>query len=106
MNFSSTHGEDYELITKTDAKAEFLLKDCDFDFREPPLKFILKKNPHHQKWGEMKLFLKFQVKERAMVVHEDEEKLEEKKEMKVLNLHKTRQKNYQKKIDSIVICCK
>jgi len=33
-----------------------------------------------------------------MVVHEDQEKLEEKKELKVLNLHKTRQKNYEKKI--------
>lgn len=46
----------------------------------------------------MKLYLRYQCAERAMVVHEDEEKLEEKKELKVLNLHKIRQKNYEKKI--------
>jgi hypothetical protein len=33
-----------------------------------------------------------------MLVHEDEEKLEEKKELKVVNLHRTRQKKYEKKI--------
>ena len=48
----------------------------------------------------MKLYLKSQVKERAIMVHEDIEKLEEKKEIKVLNLHKTRQKNYEKKVNS------
>ena len=40
---------------------QFLLKDCDFDRREPPLKCIVKKNPHHSNWGEMKLYLKNQV---------------------------------------------
>ena len=48
----------------------------------------------------MKLYLKSQVKDRAIMVHEDIEKLEEKKEIKVLNLHKTRQKNYEKKVNS------
>lgn len=85
------------MIARTDAKAEFLLKDCDFDFREPPLKFILRKNPH-KRYGEMKLYLRCQCQERAIVVHEDEEKLEEKKEIKVHNLHQRRQKNYEKKI--------
>lgn len=86
------------MITRTEAKAEYLLKDCDFDAREPPLKFIEKRNPHRNKYGNMKLYLKFQCEERAMVVHEDHEKLEEKKEIKILNLHKTRQKNYEKKL--------
>ena len=31
------------LITKTTAREEFLLKDCDFDKREPPLRFISRK---------------------------------------------------------------
>ncbi len=35
-----------------------------------------------------------------MLVHEDAEKLEEKRELKLLNLHKTRQKNYEKKLGS------
>jgi DNA repair protein len=95
---SIAHPNDYDLMTRTDAKAEFLLKDCDFDFREPPLKFVLKKNPHNNRWGDMKLYLKFQCRDRAMIVHESEENLEDKREMRVVNLHKTRQKTYEKKI--------
>ncbi|CAH1253941.1 XPA [Branchiostoma lanceolatum] len=54
--------EKHKLITKTEAKQEFLLKDCDFDQRDPPLKCIIRKNPHNQRWGDMKLFLFYQVK--------------------------------------------
>ena len=57
----------HELITKTDSKNEFLLQDTHFE-REPPLKFISRKNPHHQSWGEMKLFLRVQVEKRALEV--------------------------------------
>lgn len=39
---------------------EFLLKDVDLDKREPPLKYQVKKNPHHSR-GEMKLYLLSQV---------------------------------------------
>lgn len=92
--------EEYDLITKTDAKEQYLLKDCDFDFREPVLKFITKKNPHKNRYGEMKLYLKCQIIERAMVVHESLDKLDEKKEQKMFNLHKTRQKTYEKKLKS------
>lgn len=53
--------EIHKLITKTEAMNEYLLKDCDIDKREPPLKFIRKKNPHNVRWGEMKLFLQVQV---------------------------------------------
>jgi DNA-repair protein complementing XP-A cells len=95
---SAEHPDDYELITRTDAKKEFLLKDCDFDFREPMLKYIVKKNPHNKRWGEMKLYLKFQCRDRAITVHESEENLEDKKEIRVINLQKTRQKNYVNKI--------
>ena len=48
----------HELITKTDAKSTFLLTDYDMDKREPILKFILRKNPHNPRWGDMKLFLR------------------------------------------------
>lgn len=91
------YSEDYKLITKTDAKAEFLLKDCDFDFREPALKYIVKKNPHQSR-NDMKLYLYFQCKQRAMEVHESEENLDEKRELREHNLHKTRQRNYEKKL--------
>lgn len=50
------------LITKTDARNEYLLKDVDFDKREPQLKFIVRKNPHNPRWGDMKLYLKLQVR--------------------------------------------
>lgn len=84
---------------------EFLLKDCDLNLREPALKYVAKKNPHQKGWGEMKLYLRSQIVERAKMVHEDLEKLEEKKEQRVVNLHKTRQKNYEKKVKSKVDFC-
>uniref|UniRef100_A0A8C4UU39 XPA C-terminal domain-containing protein n=1 Tax=Falco tinnunculus TaxID=100819 RepID=A0A8C4UU39_FALTI len=51
----------HKLITRTEAKEEYLLKDCDLDKREPVLRFIVKKNPHNSRWGDMKLYLKLQV---------------------------------------------
>lgn len=53
--------EKHKLISRTEAKQHYLLKDCDLDKREPPLRFILKKNPHNPLWGDMKLYLKLQV---------------------------------------------
>lgn len=59
---SSRDTEDkHKLITRTEAKEEYLLKDCDLDKREPVLRFIVKKNPHNSRWGDMKLYLKPQV---------------------------------------------
>ena len=63
----------HSLITKTEAKKEFLLRDGDFEKGERdeefvPLKFILRKNPHNPRWGDMKLFLRMQVEERALQV--------------------------------------
>lgn len=58
----------HQLITRTEAKNEYLLKDCDFDKREPPLKCIIRKNPHNVRWGEMKLYLHLQVEKRALEV--------------------------------------
>ncbi|NP_001411786.1 DNA repair protein complementing XP-A cells homolog isoform 4 [Mus musculus] len=51
----------HKLITKTEAKQEYLLKDCDLEKREPALRFLVKKNPRHSQWGDMKLYLKLQV---------------------------------------------
>ncbi|XP_030369025.1 DNA repair protein complementing XP-A cells homolog [Scaptodrosophila lebanonensis] len=65
----------HSLITRTEAKAEYLLKDCDFDKREPPLRYISRKNPHNVRWGEMKLYLHLQVLKRAMDVWGSEEEL-------------------------------
>lgn len=69
----------HELITKTDAKKEFLIKDTDFEKGErgdTDLKFIVRKNPHNPRWGDMKLFLRLQVEKRALLVWGSEEALE------------------------------
>lgn len=66
---------EHSLITRTEAKAEYLLKDCDFDKRDPPLRYISRKNPHNIRWGEMKLYLHLQVQKRALEVWGSEEEL-------------------------------
>jgi DNA-repair protein complementing XP-A cells len=53
--------EEHKLITKTEALNMYLLRDYDLDKREPPLKYITRKNPHNVRWGEMKLYLQLQV---------------------------------------------
>ena len=65
--------DQFKLISKTDAKNEFVLKDCDFDSREPPLRFVTAPNPHNRKGGFMKLYLQGQVYERACEVHGGDE---------------------------------
>ena len=40
---------------------DILFKDRDFDIREPILKFIVRKNPHNERWGDMKLYYFDQV---------------------------------------------
>ncbi|KAK9723145.1 XPA protein C-terminus [Popillia japonica] len=93
--------ETHKLITKTEAINEYLLKECDFDKRDPPLKFISKKNPHNVRWGEMKLYLKLQVEKRALEVwgsmEKIEEELERREEMRILN----KTKKYNKKMKEL-----
>jgi len=70
----------HELITKTEAKKEFLMKDADFKKGErgdEDLRFIIRKNPHNPRWGDMSLFLRLQVEKRAFEVWGSEEALEE-----------------------------
>jgi len=57
----SDRNEKHKLITKSDAKTKYQLKDVDLDKREPLLRYFIKKNPHNEKWGEMKLYLESQV---------------------------------------------
>ncbi|KAL8565210.1 hypothetical protein ACOMHN_001108 [Nucella lapillus] len=93
--------EKYELITKTDAKNKYLLKDVDFDVREPALKFILRKNPHNPHWGDMKLFLELQVAARAKEVWGDEEKMEDAKEQRSVNKEKAKKKKFDKRVKEL-----
>ncbi|XP_025416959.1 DNA repair protein complementing XP-A cells homolog isoform X2 [Sipha flava] len=93
--------EKFDLITKTEAKKEYLLKDCDIDLRTPPLKFILGKNPHNSRWGEMKLYLILQVEKRALEVWGSEEEVERQIELRHEKQKASKLKMYKKKLKDL-----
>ncbi|KAG9259725.1 hypothetical protein AMEX_G27252 [Astyanax mexicanus] len=91
----------HRLISRTEAKHQYLLKDCDLDLREPPLRFVLKKNPHNPRWGDMKLYLKTQVVKRSLDVWGSEEALEEARESREENREVQKQKRFNKKVKEL-----
>ncbi|TRY71992.1 hypothetical protein TCAL_03958 [Tigriopus californicus] len=91
----------HELITKTDAKNTFLLKDVDIDKREPVLKFIIRKNPHNPRWGDMKLFLRSQIEDRALEVWGSEEALERQHDLRDEKKEKTKAKRFNNQIKAL-----
>lgn len=67
--FTPRDDEDaHTLITRTEAKSEYLLKDCDLDARPPPLRCVRRRNPHRSRYADMRLYLRAQVEERALLV--------------------------------------
>ncbi|KAI2811202.1 hypothetical protein BLOT_002375 [Blomia tropicalis] len=89
----------HRLITKTEAKSEYLLSDADLEMREPILKFLLKKNPRdYARHGYMKLYLLMQVEERALEVWGSEEKLEEERELREEKRDNRKRKKFDKEI--------
>ncbi|KAJ8272024.1 hypothetical protein COCON_G00108830 [Conger conger] len=93
--------EKHKLISRTEAKKQYLLKDCDLDKREPILKFTLRKNPHNPQWGDMKLYLKLQVVRRSMEVWGSQEALEEAKECREESRETQKQKKFNKKVKEL-----
>ncbi|KAH8400271.1 hypothetical protein KR215_009681 [Drosophila sulfurigaster] len=93
--------ERHSLITRTEAKAEYLLKDCDFDKREPKLRYISRKNPHNVRWGEMKLYLHLQVLKRAMEVWGSEEELTRQHELREDKREVGKARKYNKKMKEL-----
>lgn len=91
----------HKLISRTEAKKEYLLKDCDLDQREPTLRFVLRKNPHNPRWGDMKLYLKLQVEKRSLEVWGSPEALEEAKESREDNREVQKQKRFNKKVKEL-----
>ncbi|XP_010889957.1 DNA repair protein complementing XP-A cells [Esox lucius] len=91
----------HKLISRTEAKQLYLLKDCDLDKREPVLRFVLRKNPHNPRWGDMKLYLKLQVEKRSLEVWGSEEALEEAKESREENKEVQKQKRFNKKVKEL-----
>ena len=51
----------YSLVTKTEARQEYLLTETDLDASFGGLRCIEKKNPQNERWGMMKLYLRGQV---------------------------------------------
>ena len=98
FNFSSDSKDKHSLITKTEAKEKYLLKDCDFDKREPPLKYIVRKNPHNVRWGEMKLYLHLQIEKRALEVWGSEEAVLEEREKRDVKRQEAKIKKYNKSV--------
>lgn len=66
----------HALLTRTEAKERYLLRDCDLDAREPPLRCVRRRNPHRAHYSDMRLYLRAQVAERALLVWGGEEALE------------------------------
>ncbi|CAD5207437.1 unnamed protein product [Bursaphelenchus okinawaensis] len=64
------------VISRTEAKKRYVLKDEDLDHRKPILRYQSKKNPHNPRYGDMKLYLLSQVEERAKMVHGTLEQVE------------------------------
>nr|XP_039249951.1 DNA repair protein complementing XP-A cells-like [Styela clava] len=93
--------EKHKLITKTEAKSKYQLNDIDLEKREPILKFFSRKNPHNSRWGEMKLYLESQVKERALEIYDSFQEIEEKRETKNVKKEAARKKKYQKVLNNL-----
>lgn len=92
---------EFGYITRTDAKNTFLLKDHDLDVREPPLKFVVRKNPHNPRWGDMKLYLRLQVERRALEVWGSEDALEAAHDRREARKESAKAKKFDKKIKAL-----
>uniref|UniRef100_A0A5S6Q3L2 XPA C-terminal domain-containing protein n=1 Tax=Trichuris muris TaxID=70415 RepID=A0A5S6Q3L2_TRIMR len=88
----------YKLLTRTEAKSQYLLKDCDLDSRKPALRYLNKKNPRSPRFGDMKLYLRAQVEERAIAVWGSREALEEARFRRKRNNETNKQNRYNKKL--------
>jgi len=88
----------HKLIPRTEAKSIYLLKDCDLDLREPPLRYIAKKNPHNPRYGDMKLYLKAQLEERALSLHGSWEQLDEARQEKETKRETRVEKRFERNI--------
>ena len=73
--------------------------------REPTLKFLTRKNPHNQRWGDMKLFLRLQVEEKALEIWKNEESLEKEHEKRLEKRDQAKAKKFNKKLKALRMVC-
>eukprot|EP00794_Sanderia_malayensis_P019529 gene19529-21459_t len=93
--------EKHKLCTRTEAKQFYLLKDCDLDLRSPKLNFVVRKNPHNDRWGQMRLYYKQHIIARAVEVWGSLDNVEDEKERRLDNKEKTKQKKYENRIKEL-----
>lgn len=94
-------GEKHALITRTEAKSEYLLKDCDLDSRPPPLRCVRRRNPHSSRYGDMRLYLRAQVEERALEVWGGAERIEAERARREEGRLKVKHKRAQKRMRAL-----
>lgn len=73
-------GGKYQVITKSKAKDEFLLSDRQLDKAHGGLGCLTVKNPHDSRYGDMRLYLRAQVEEVALLTWGTDEALFNEKE--------------------------
>ena len=95
------NNEIHDLIPRTEAKKEYLLNDVDLDKRDPPLKCILKKNPHERARSDMRLYLRLQIEQRAIEVWGSEEELEAERDKRCEKQEERKHKSYFKKLKEL-----
>ena len=89
---------------KPKLKLNFLLLNCHPDLerrRERPLGFILRKNPHNPRWGDMKLYLRSQVEDVALEIWGGEEALERAHEERDGKREASKRKKFNKQIKAL-----
>lgn len=91
----------HKVISRTEAKKRFALRDEDLDHRRPVLRFLSKKNPHNPRYGDMKLYLLSQVEERACSLHGSVANIELLKEERREKREQTANKRFENRIKAI-----
>ncbi|KAJ3665048.1 hypothetical protein Zmor_000563 [Zophobas morio] len=98
---SCKHAEENKLITKTEALNKYILKRHDLDKREPPLKYIKRKNLHNSHWGNVKLYMELQVVKRALEVWGSFENMEKERQQRTNKKMLRRTKQFYRQVKGL-----
>jgi DNA-repair protein complementing XP-A cells len=94
--------EKYSLLTKTEAKEDYLLTDPELR-DENLLPRMLKPNPHKSTWNDMMLFMRFQVEEYAFSEKKwgSAEKLDEEFQRRLVETKERKEKKFKNKLNEL-----
>jgi DNA-repair protein complementing XP-A cells len=94
--------EKYSLLTKTEAKEDYLLTDPELR-DETLLPRMTKPNPHKSTWNDMMLFMRFQVEEYAFSDKKwgSAEKLDEEFERRLKETKERKEKKFKNKLNEL-----